>query len=198
VAFTPLSFGLSQLFCFILLLGAFLVGKQSLSVHFQGGFALLHFLPPTPQLGDAHHFTCWLLSPVTEGAHWCGPVSCPAAAFPEVSGIPMLNFCLFLRPSCPTLQSWPSPLCLGHRAGDEMHEAMKPKERSYLWRKETKLCFQVPFLLSNHGSTSNTKPDVTYFCGKSQVANPLLLGGAFSALHWSFQPLQVLTKELFF
>lgn len=79
-----------------------------------------------------------------------------------------------------------------------MHEAMKPKERSYLWRKETKLCFQVPFLLSNHGSTSSTKPDVTYFCGKSQVANPLLLGGTFSALHWSFQPLQVLTKELFF
>lgn len=52
--------------------------------------------------------------------------------------------------------------------------------------------------LSNLRNIRNTKPDITYFCGKSHVVSPLLRGGAFSALHWPFQPLQILTKELFF
>lgn len=47
-------------------------------------------------------------------------------------------------------------------------------------------------------SIRNMKPDIAYFCGQSHVANPLLWGGAFPAFHWPFQPLEILTKELFF
>lgn len=52
--------------------------------------------------------------------------------------------------------------------------------------------------LSNLRNIRNMTPDIAYFCGQSGVVNPLLWGGAFSALHWPFQPLEILTKELFF
>lgn len=173
-------------------------GQNLPSVHFQGGFVLLHSLllhHSGVMLIVFHSGCCPQLQKEPFGGDTC---PCLAAAFHEVSGIPVLSFCLFLRPSCPTLQSWPSPLWSGCRAGDEMHGAAKPKEHGYVCGGKRPNCFQVSFLLSNLGNTRNTKPDITYFCGKSHVANPLLLGGAFSAPHWPFQPLQVLTKELFF
>lgn len=52
--------------------------------------------------------------------------------------------------------------------------------------------------LSNLRKIRTVKPDITYFRGQSRVANPLLWEGVFSALHWPFQPLEILTKELFF